>query len=127
MNLMDTSGWLEYFFAGPDADYFAATIEDTGTLIVPSICLYEVFRKVNQVGDESRALQAVAQMKQGQVLPVDETIALKAALVSIRHRLPMADSLIYATAVLHEAVLWTQDAHFRGLPKVNYRPAGTRP
>lgn len=125
MNLVDTSGWIEYFFGGGNASYFAEPIEQTQTLLVPVICMYEVFKKVNLVADESRALQAIAQMKQGCIVPVTEEIALKAALNSIKYKLPMADSLIYATAQVEDAVVWTQDEHFDRLPGVNYKQAVT--
>jgi predicted nucleic acid-binding protein len=92
---------------------------------VPVICLYEVFKKVNVVGSEAQALQAVAQMKQGHVIDLTEDVALSAALVSLKHNLPMADSLILATALSQDAVLWTQDAHFQGLPNVNFKEART--
>jgi toxin FitB len=123
MNLVDTSGWIEYFFAGPNAAFFSAPIEATKELIVPTICLYEVFKKVNLVANKVKALQAVAQMKQGQVVALPEDIALRASLISIDCKLPMADSLIYATAQAMGAVVWTQDEHFRNLPGVNYREA----
>lgn len=127
MNIVDTSGWIEFLFDGPNADFFAPLIEDTGKLMVPAICLYEVFKKVNAVADEPRALQAVAQMKQGRVVDVTEPIALRAALISLRHRLPMADSLILATAWSEKATLWTQDGHFAGLDGVKYREPHGRP
>ncbi len=120
MNLVDTSGWIEYFFASTNVDYFAAPIEDVEKLIVPTVCLYEVFKKVSTVADESKALRSVAQMKQGRVVQLSEEIALRAALISIEHKLPMADSFIYATAQLEEAVVWTQDIDFKGLPGVNH-------
>jgi predicted nucleic acid-binding protein len=101
MNLVDTSGWLEYFFDGPNAPYFTAPIEDIDQLVVPVICLYEVFKKVNLAGNEAQALQAVAQMKQGRILDLTEDIALSAALISLKQKLPMADSLIFATARAH--------------------------
>ncbi len=123
MNLVDTSGWLEYFFDEANAGYFSSPIEETHALLVPVICLYEVFKKVNSVADEARALQAVAQMKQGLIVDITEDIALSAALISLKHKLPMADSLIYATARGHGAILWTQDDHFRNLPGVNYKKA----
>ena len=126
MNLVDTSGWIEYFFGEANADVFAAAIENVQELIVPVVCLYEVFKKVNQVGDEAKALDAVAQMKQGRVVDLTEDVALSAALISIRHRLPMADSFIYATALAEQAVLWTQDDDFADLPNVNYSPAPKR-
>jgi toxin FitB len=127
MNLVDTSGWIEYFFSGPNASFFSAPIEATEELVVPVVCLYEVFKKVNLVADEARALRAVAQMKQGRMVELTEGIALRASLVSIQHKLPMADSLIYATAQTLGAVVWTQDEHFRGLPAVNYREGSSKP
>lgn len=125
MNLVDTSGWLEYFFGEKNATFFTPPIEKPGDLIVPVICLYEVFKKVNVVADEARALQAVAQMKQGDVVDITEDVALSAALISLRHKLPMADSLIYATARARDATLWTQDDHFSALPGVKYKEART--
>jgi len=127
MNLVDTSGWIEFFFEGPSAAFFAAPIEKVETLLIPTVCLYEVFKKVNQAADEARALQAVAQMKQGRVVAVDEAVALNAALMSLKHKLPMADSFIYATARIYGATLWTQEDHFKGLPQVNYKEARTAP
>jgi predicted nucleic acid-binding protein len=120
MNLVDTSGWIEFLFDGRNARIFAPAIEDTATLVVPVICLYEVFKKVNAVADEARALQVVAQMKQGHVVDVTEAIALRGALISLKHRLPMADSLILSTAWARRAELWTQDEHFAGIPGVRY-------
>jgi predicted nucleic acid-binding protein len=127
MNLVDTSGWVEFFFGGANAAYFVSPIERVGALLIPTICLYEVFKKVNQVADEARALQAIAQMKQGRVVVLDEPVALKAALISLKHKLPMADSFIYATAQVFGTTLWTQDDHFKGLPHVNYKEARTPP
>ena len=123
MNLVDTSGWIEYFFGGPNAVFFSSPIEATGDLAVPVLCLYEVFKKVNAVGNEAQALQAVAQMAQGRVIDLTEDVALSAALISLKHKLPMADSLILATAYAQGAALWTQDQHFKGLPGVKYRDA----
>ncbi len=125
MNLVDTSGWIEFFFGGENASEFVEPIEDTSQLIVPVVCLYEVFKKVHLVGDEARALQVVAQMKQGRVVELNEDIALRAALISLRHKLPMADSFIYATGQLNEALVWTQDSDFEGLPGVRYVEART--
>jgi len=120
MNIVDTSGWLEYLADTPHADHYAAAIENTEELLVPSIVLYEVFKKLTLAYDENRAFQAIGQLKQGRVLPVDEAIALYAGKASIEKKLPMADALIYATAILHEATIFTQDAHFEGLPQVKY-------
>ena len=123
MNLVDTSGWIEYFFGGSNASFFAEPIEDTDELIVPVVCLYEVFKKINQDVDEARALQAVAQMKQGQIMEVTEEIALRAALISLRYKLPMADSFVYATGQMEGAAIWTQVSDFKDLPGVRYRRA----
>jgi predicted nucleic acid-binding protein len=127
MNVVDSSGWLEYFANGPNADFFAPAIEDTGNLIVPSISIFEVFKRVLQQGGESDALQAAALMQQGRVVNLDVFIALEAAKVSNDHKLPLADSVILATAQAHNAVLWTQDAEFNGLPSVQYKPKSTIP
>jgi predicted nucleic acid-binding protein len=123
MNLVDTSGWIEYFFGGSNVSFFAQPIEDTDELIVPVVCLYEVFKKINQDVDEARALQAVAQMKQGQIMEVTEEIALRAALISLRYKLPMADSFVYATGQMEGAAIWTQDSDFKDLPGVRYKQA----
>ena len=123
MNVVDTSGWVEFLFEGKNADVFAPLIEDVDNLLVPVICLYEVFKKVNTVADEPKALQAIGQMKQGRVMEVTEAIALRAALISLKHRLPMADSLILSTTWSEQATLWTQDEHFAGLPGVEYKTA----
>ncbi len=123
MNIVDSSGWIEYFFAGANADFFSPIIEDTDNLLVPTICLYEVFKKANIAADEARALQLVAQMKQGHVVDMTEDIALRAALMSIKHKLPMADSLILSTSYAHRAILWTQDEHFKSLQNVKFKEA----
>jgi predicted nucleic acid-binding protein len=120
VNLVDSSGWLEFFTAGPNADFFAPSILKTADLLVPTISLYEVFKKVLREQGEGLALRVVAQMKQGRIIDLDETIAFRAARLSLQHQLPMADALIYATARLQKAVLWTQDEHFANLPGVRY-------
>jgi predicted nucleic acid-binding protein len=121
MNVVDSSAWLEYFANGPNAAFFAGPIEKTEELVVPSLTIYEVFKRVLQQRNEGDALQAVAVMQQGAVVDLDARLALSAARVSLDMRLPMADSVVLATAKLHEATLWTQDADFEGLPGVRYR------
>ncbi len=121
MNLVDTSGWIEFFFEEPNAAVFAPVIEKTDSLLVPVVCLYEAYKKVSIAADEAKALQVIAQMKLGSVVDLTEEVALNAAQLSIKYQLPMADSLIYATAVMHNAVLWTQDEHFEKLPRVRYK------
>jgi predicted nucleic acid-binding protein len=120
MNVVDSCGWLEYFANGANADFFASAVEDAASLIVPAISLFEVFKRVLQQRSENDALQAVAIMQQGQVVAVDETLALAAAKLSFDLKLPMADSLILATARAHAATLWTQDDDFEGIPGVQY-------
>ena len=125
MNVVDSSAWLEYFANGPNASFFARPIEETDELVVPSLTVYEVFKRVLQQRDESDALRAAAVMQQGSVVSLDVQLALFAARVSLDTRLPMADSVILATTRLHQATLWTQDADFEGLPGVRYRPRRT--
>jgi predicted nucleic acid-binding protein len=120
MNVVDSSGWLEYFADGPNADFFAPVIENIADLVVPSVSLYEVFKRVLQQRSEGDALQAVATMMQGEVVDLDSRLALEAAKVSTEIRLPMADSVILATARMHNATLWTQDRDFEGLTGVEY-------
>jgi len=120
MNVVDSSGWLEYFAEGPNADFFASAIETKRDLLIPVISIYEVFKRVLQQKGEDDALQAVAQMLQGQVIDLDTTLALQAAKTSAESRLPMADSIILTTARAYKALLWTQDEHFEGLEGVRY-------
>lgn len=122
MNVVDSSGWLEYFADGPNATHFGAAIENTGELIVPVISVFEVFKRVLQQRTEGEALKAVALMQQGQVVELDIPLALSAAKLSCELNLPLADSIILVTARAHQAVLWTQDADFAGLEGVRYFP-----
>lgn len=121
MNVVDSSAWLEYFANGPNAAFFAPAIEKTSDLIVPSLTVYEVFKRVLQQRDEGAALQAVAVMQQGTVIALDGPLAMTAARISLEHRLPLADSVVLATARAEAAVLWTQDADFEGMEGVEYR------
>jgi len=116
MNAVDSSAWLEYFADTKRARLFAAAIEDTDHLIVPVVTVYEVFKKFLRERGESDALQAVSAMRSGQVIDLDVSLALEAG----RFNLPLADSLIYATAQRHGATLWTQDEDFEGLSGVRY-------
>ena len=120
MNVVDSSGWLEYLADGPNADFLAPAIENTPDLVVPSLSLYEVFKRVLQQRGEGDALQAVALMSQGRVVDLDTDLALRAAKVSVEYKLPMADSVMLATARLCDATLWTQDADFEGVEGVRY-------
>ena len=120
MNVVDSCGWLEYFADGANADFFAEAIESISELVVPSISVYEVFKRVLQQRDESDALQAVAVMQQGLVVDLYFALALEAAKLSADLGLPMADSVMLATARAHNATLWTQDADFTEVEGVEY-------
>lgn len=120
MNVVDSSAWLEYFADGPNACHFAKTIEDPDDLLVPSITVLEVFKRIAKQRDESIALQYVAVMRQSRVAELDADLALRAAALGLQHKLPLADSVIYATAQAAGAVVWTQDADFEGLAGVKF-------
>ncbi len=119
---MDSSGWVEYLADTPNAEVFAAAIEDPEHLVVPTLSILEVFRWVLRERGENDALQAVALMQQGEVVDLDVALSTRAAKLGLEHRLPLADSVILATALAHGAVLWTQDAHFEAVPGVQYYP-----
>ncbi len=120
MNVVDSSGWLEYFAAGPNAKYFADPIEATAELVVPTVSLYEVFKRVLQQRGEGEALQAVATMQQGTTADLSAPVALSAARLSHELKIPMADSIMLATARAWDATLWTQDSDFSEIPHVRY-------
>jgi predicted nucleic acid-binding protein len=120
MNIVDSSGWLEFFADGPNAEQFAVPLQDLANLVVPAITLYEVFKVVCRQRGEDAALQAVALMQQGEVVELNASLALHAAKISLELKLPMADSIILATAHSHQAILWTQDIDFADLQGVRY-------
>lgn len=121
MNVVDSSVWLEYFGDGPNASEFAAVIEDPDHLAVPTLTLFEVFKRTSQIADEAAAFDAVAVMMQGTVVELTASLSLDAARLSLESGLAMADAIILATARSSEAVVWTQDAHFDGMDGVEYR------
>ena len=121
MNVVDSSAWLEYLANGANAGYFAPAIEAVDQLLVPAIVIYEVFRRVLQQRGEDAALQAVALLHQGEIVAVDSALALYGARLGAEHKLPLADSLVYATGRLRNAIVWTQDADLAELPEVRYR------
>jgi len=123
--VMDSSAWLTFFEGSGNADVFEDAILAADPLIVPSICLAEVFKVLLRQVDVALALRAVAQMRLGEVVDLDADLALAAASAGIKYKLPMADSIVYATAQKFDAVLWTQDADFSELPNVHYYPAKT--
>lgn len=122
MNVVDSSAWLSYFAGDNNAEEFAAAIEDVEKLLVPSITLIEVFKCIVRQRDENSALQGIAHMEQGKVVPLDSSLAIDAAVFGLKYKLPLADSIIYATGNKFSAVVWTQDADFKALPNVKYFP-----
>lgn len=122
MNVVDSSGWLEFFADGVNAEQFSGPLSESEQLIVPSISVFEVFRVVCRQRGEEQALQAAALMQHGKTVELSSSLALYAAKLSIELKLPMADSIILATARLHEATLWTQDNDFEGIDGVRYFP-----
>ena len=120
MNVVDSSGWLEYFANGSNADFFAPAITDEPNLVVPTICMFEVFKRLSLQRGKEAALQAMGMLYRGQLVALSDEIALQAALLSLEHKLPLADSIILATARAQKATLWTQDEHFKNLPGVEY-------
>lgn len=122
MNVVDSSAWLSYFAGDTNSHLFAKPIEDMPRLLVPSITITEVFKNVLRQSSEASALIAIAHMRQGKVLALDAELALSAALWGIELKLPLADSIIYATARKYRAIIWTQDADFKGLESVEFHP-----
>jgi toxin FitB len=120
LNLVDSCGWLEYFADSPQAEFYAGAIEDTKNLLVPTICLLEVFKCILRQRKEDAALQAAAVMHQGFIIPLTSELALKAAKIGSEFKLPLADSVIFATARIYQSIIWTQDIHFKDLDGVRY-------
>ncbi len=120
MNVVDSSGWLEYFADGPNAAFFAKPVELTDELLVPTLSLFEVYKRVAQQRGDDEANLAAAAMQQGQVVELDADLALSAARLSLLEKLPLADSIILSTARTHGAILWTQDKDFEHVSGVKY-------
>lgn len=126
MNVVDTSGWLEFFAGGPNAEFFRPPLEDQTSLIVPTISIYEVFKVILRERGEDSAIQAVALMKQGREIGLDSSLAIQAAKNSLDMKIPMADSIILTTARAYQAVVWTQDDDFAGISGVKYFPKSSK-
>jgi toxin FitB len=120
MNVVDSSGWIEYFSEGKNADFFTTPIRDVDKLIVPTICIYEVFKRLLAECDEDSALLSVGLMLHGREVGLDRTIAIDAAQIAHELKLAMADSIILATARACNATLWTQDDHFKNIKGVKH-------
>jgi predicted nucleic acid-binding protein len=120
MNLIDSSGWLEYFIGGKNAAFFAPAIEDPENIIVPTISLFEVFKRVLIEKNRDDALEAIALMKEGRVIDLNDSLALTAGELAFDLKLPLADSIILATAQEFNATLYTQDVHYKNIEGVRY-------
>jgi predicted nucleic acid-binding protein len=126
VNVVDSSGWIEYLAGGPNASFFGRPIEGNEPLLVPSLSLFEVYRHMLRHIGRDDALNVVAAMRRGTIVDLDDRLALEAAELSAESRLAMADSILLATARAHDADFWTQDADFEGIEGVQYREAGKR-
>ena len=122
MNIVDSSGWLTYFADEPNAKHFLAPLKDTASLVVPTVTVYEVFKVVLRESSENEALQAAAAMQKGTVVDLTVQLAIAASKLGLEHGLPMADSIILATAKASDAILWTQDSDFKDIDGVKYFP-----
>ena len=120
MNVVDSSGWLEYFARGTNVSFFAPVVKATAYLIVPTVCMYEVFKRLLAQRGEESALQAIGFMSLGNIAELTQEIAVNAAHVSSEFKIAMADSIILATTRAYNATLWTQDADFDGIDGVQY-------
>ena len=120
MNIVDSSGWIEYITDQENADFFEKPINRPDDLLIPTVCLYEVFKRVLREFDEERALDVMGIMSLGTSVDLDRQIAIHAAHISNELKLAMAESMILSTARIFNAVIWTQDEHFRNIEGVNY-------
>ena len=123
MNLVDSCGWVEYLVNGPNADFFEPALKDLRRLLVPTICIFEVVKALIHARGVADATQAAAEMREGHVVGLDAELAVDAARLATELRLPLADSIILATAHAGGATLWTQDAHFENVDGVRYTAA----
>jgi len=122
MNLVDSSGWLSYLLDEPNADRFAPAIVATDSLVVPSIVILEVYSHLRRFLGIETAVRAVSPMQDGTGVDLTQEIAVLAGELGLHHDLPLADSVILASARSFDATLWTQDSDFEGLENVEYIP-----
>jgi len=122
MNIVDSSGWLAYFTDEPNAKHFLTPLNDTDSLVVPTVTIYEVFKVVLRESSENEALQVAVAMQKGRVVDLTASMAIAASKISLEHKIPMADSIILATAKEFEATIWTQDSDFKNIDDVKYFP-----
>ncbi len=122
MNIVDSSGWLAYFADEPNAKHFLTPLNDTASLVVPTVTIYEVFKVVLRESRENEALQVAGAMRKGTVVDLTALLAIAASKLSLEHNLPMVDSIILATAKEFDATIWTQDSDFKNIDDVKYFP-----
>ena len=122
MNIVDSSGWLAYFADEPNAKHFLTPLSDSALLVVPTVLIYEVCKVILRESGENEALQAIVAMQKGTVVELNAQLAIAASKLSLEHNLPMADSIILATAQQFKAILWTQDSDFKNINNVKYFP-----
>jgi predicted nucleic acid-binding protein len=122
MNIVDSSGWLAYFADEPNAKHFLTPLNNTEKLVVPTVTIYEVFKVILRESCENDALQTVVAMQKGMVVDLIVSLAITASKLSLEYNLPMADSIILATAQEFKAIIWTQDSDFKGISNVKYFP-----
>ena len=126
MIVMDSSGWVEVFMAGPRQPEFQRRLREADGVLVPTTVLYEVYKIAKREVSEELANELAGELKSHQLVPLDEGLALEAADLSLQHKLAMADAVVYAAARAHQAALVTGDAHFAGLPGVEYLAPAAR-
>ena len=122
MNIVDSSGWLAYFADEPNANHFLPPLSDSALLVVPTVTIYEVFKVIFREAGDNQALQAVVAMQKGTVVDLNARLAIAASKLSLEHNLPMADSIILATAQAFNAIIWTQNSDFKNMNNVKYFP-----
>jgi predicted nucleic acid-binding protein len=122
LNVIDSCGWLEYFADNRNEVFFTKIIEQNDSIIIPIICIYEVYKRSLEQRNETDTNTAIDYMKQYKIIAPGIEIALLAAKLSKKYKLAMADSFILATAYEYEADVWTQDSDMKDLPNVHYNP-----
>lgn len=122
MNVVDSSGWIEFFKAGPNGPVFKPVIEDRHQLLVPTIALFEVHKVLSRSLDDELVMQCLDVMRLGRVLDLTDRRAIAASKVARRHKLALADAAMYSMAREFEAQFWTQDIDYQGLPGVSFFP-----
>lgn len=120
MHIVDSCGWLEWFTDGEQAETYEQYLTEVDGILTPVVVLYEVYKILKREVGEEKAILAISYMKRSNIIHLDDTLAIKAADTSLLHGLAMADAMVYATALMHEAPIYTSDADFKGLPLVQW-------